>query len=193
MRVLVLFEESGYIRSEFTRAGADAVSVDLLPAADGSHHHYEMDAEQMLRVDDNEWSLILAHPVCRFMCVSGNGTWANTPERDEAVARTQHYWKLATAICDRVCFEQPVSVLELPGSNRQVVHPWMFHTAQRKSTVLHTTGLPPLKPWVTTPPDILHSVVHHMSPGPDRSRERGYLRWLAQPVVEQWGSLKVSG
>ena len=40
MRVLVACEFSGTVRRAFRALGHDAWSCDLLPAEDGSYHHY---------------------------------------------------------------------------------------------------------------------------------------------------------
>ena len=188
MRVLVGCEESGYIRSEFRRFGHDAWSCDLAPAADGSDWHYEADIFQAVAAW-GPYDLIICHPPCTYMAVSGNRWYAGTVERETAIKWTEGLWAAACEAAPRVCFEQPVSVLTLAESDRQVVQPWQFMVAETKQTVLHTKGLPPLKPWVADRPAVLHPVVHRMPPSASRGRMRGHLPWLARPMAEQWGAL----
>jgi hypothetical protein len=68
MRVLIACEFSGTVREAFRRRGHDAWSCDLLPAEDGSRHHIEGDA---LRVISRGWELLIAHPPCTHLAVSG--------------------------------------------------------------------------------------------------------------------------
>lgn len=187
MRVLVGCEESGYIRSEFRRFGHVAYSCDLGPAADGSQWHLQSDIFKA--INEPGWDLIICHPPCTYMAVSGNKHYAGTVERQKAIEWTRNLWEAACKAAPRACFEQPVSVLALAESDRQVVQPWHFMVAETKQTVLHTKGLPPLKPWVTDRPAVLHAVVHRMPPSASRSRMRGHLPWLARPMAEQWGKL----
>ena len=188
MKVAILFEESGYIRSEFIRQGHDCVSVDLEPAADKSKYHYTNDVFVFLE-HCKRFDLIIASPVCRYMAVAGNRHYAGTEQRENAVALTRLCWEMAKEKADRVCFENPVSVMDCPGASKQVVQPWHFRVAESKATVLHTHNLPPLDLWVTERPEVVHEVVWKMGPSPDRSRLRGHLPWLARPMAEQWGRL----
>lgn len=188
MRVAVLFEESGYIRSEFLRFGHDAYSVDLEPPADRSTMHFRMDVDKFLD-QFHEVDLIIAHPPCTHMAVSGNRHWAGTQERADAIVRTRAWWKRCKELAPRVCFEQPVSVLTLPESMTQQVTPAMFGCAEKKRTVLHLHGLPPLERTHHFPEQYCNDTVHKMPPSDDRSRKRGHLPWLARPMAEQWGKL----
>ena len=47
MRVLVACEFSGIVREAFRRLGHDAWSCDLLPAEDGSPHHFTCDVREL--------------------------------------------------------------------------------------------------------------------------------------------------
>lgn len=70
MRVLVAFERSGKVRSAFRRRGHDAWSCDIEPADDGDDHHLQMDAI-LAAYSRGPWDLMIAHPVCTFLCNSG--------------------------------------------------------------------------------------------------------------------------
>lgn len=47
-RILIACEYSGTVRRAFTARGHDAWSCDLLPAEDGSNHHYRGDVRDIL-------------------------------------------------------------------------------------------------------------------------------------------------
>ena len=70
MRVLVACETSGAIRQRMIEAGHDCISCDILPADDNSPYHYQGDVFDML---DQEWDLIIMHPPCTALSLSGNG------------------------------------------------------------------------------------------------------------------------
>ena len=68
MKVLIACEYSGTVRDAFIARGHDAMSCDLLPT-DKEGPHYQGDVFDLL---DQEWDLIIAHPPCTAMAVSGN-------------------------------------------------------------------------------------------------------------------------
>lgn len=68
LRVLVSHEASGVTRRAFRALGHDAWSCDLLPADDASPHHIQADA---LSVYGRGWDLLIAHPDCTYLTVSG--------------------------------------------------------------------------------------------------------------------------
>jgi hypothetical protein len=67
MRVLVACEYSGRVRDAFIAKGHEAMSCDLLPTEKpGPHHHGEV-----RDVMDYPWDLMIAHPPCTDLSVSG--------------------------------------------------------------------------------------------------------------------------
>ena len=69
MKVLVACESSGTVREAFRAKGHNAWSCDLLPADDGSVFHMQCDMMHVLFQD--WWDLIIMHPPCTALCVSG--------------------------------------------------------------------------------------------------------------------------
>ena len=69
MRVLVACEFSGVVRDAFRAKGHDAWSCDLLPCEGlDKFHHYVSDVRGVL---DFGWDLMIAHPPCTHLAVSG--------------------------------------------------------------------------------------------------------------------------
>ena len=68
MKVLVACEYSGRVREAFRKMGHDAWSCDLLPADDGSPYHIQGDVLDHL---NDGWDLMVAHPPCTHLAVSG--------------------------------------------------------------------------------------------------------------------------
>ena len=73
MKVLVACEYSGIVRNAFKAKGHDAWSCDLLPTEQPSKKHIEGD---VLPILNDGWDLIIAHPPCTHLSVSGAARWA---------------------------------------------------------------------------------------------------------------------
>src|SRR5690242_10045324 len=70
MKVLVACEFSGVVREAFRKLGHDAWSCDKLPTKIPSKYHFQKEVEFVLR-DDLNWDLMIAHPPCTYLAVSG--------------------------------------------------------------------------------------------------------------------------
>lgn len=151
MNVLVGMETSGKIREAFRRMGHDAFSCDLLPSDDNSEYHYQCDIYGVLY--QKKWNMIIMHPECTTLCVSGNHVYAHGKsrfnERVKAVRYVDKLWNDCLEITDKVCFENPVGVLptmsDLPKP--YYIQPYQFgHDASKKTGLFTTPELPELKP-----------------------------------------------
>ena len=67
MKVLIACEYSGRVRDEFLKLGHEAMSCDLLQT-DAAGPHYQGDVRDVL---DYPWDLMIAHPPCTNLSVSG--------------------------------------------------------------------------------------------------------------------------
>ena len=183
MKVLVACEFSGIVRDAFIAAGHDAVSCDLLPS-ERPGPHIEGDVLDAL---DQEWDLLIAHPPCTHLAVSGARWFKDRPlEQMRALAFVSY---LLDAPVPRIALETPVSII----SSRirkpdQIIQPWMFGHGEVKATCLWLKNLPPL-----VPTDIVEGRtprVHFASPGPDRWKERSRtLPGIAAAMAAQWGAV----
>lgn len=79
MRVLVACEFSGTVREAFAAKGHDAWSCDLLPS-ETSGKHIQGDVLSVL--DEIRWDLMIAHPPCTYLTVSGNKWYRDQPPRE---------------------------------------------------------------------------------------------------------------
>lgn len=184
MRILVACEFSGVVRRAFRAHGHDAWSCDLLPAEDGSPYHDQCDVEWKL---GSNWDLMIAHPPCTHLAVSG-ARWFKE-KQDEQGAALNFVRLLLEAPIPKIALENPISII----SSRirkpdQIIQPWQFGHGEVKATCLWLKGLPKL-----VPTDIVEgrvARVHREPPGPDRwkNRSRTY-EGIAKAMAEQWGSL----
>lgn len=182
MRVLIACEFSGAVRRAFRALGHDAWSCDLLPAEDGSPHHIVGDA---LAVLGDGWDLMVAHPPCTHLAVSG-ARWFREKIVEQSAA-LDFVRALMAAPIPRIAIENPISII----SSRirkpdQIIQPWQFGHGETKATCLWLTGLPPLTP--TQIVDGRVARVHRMAPGPDRWKERSRTYdGIALAMAQQWG------
>ena len=190
MRVLLGCEESGVAREAFRLRGHDAWSNDLLPARDGSRFHLQMDVREALT---KGFDLAILFPPCTHTCLSGNGTWASTQEREDGAKFTYEVWITAKHHVRRVALEQPMTMVgRLLGKPTQKVNLWWFGDPETKETWLWEEGLQPLV--ADNPTNERKPIVHFESPGIrnglTRSQRRQTLRpGFARAMAEQWGSL----
>lgn len=186
VRVLVACEFSGTVRDAFTARGHDAVSCDLLPS-ETPGPHYQGDVLDIL---GDGWDLMIAHPPCTHLAVSGARWFAE--KREEQAQALDFVRALLDAPIPRIALENPVSVI----SSRirkpdQIVQPWHFGHGEVKATCLWLKGLPPLVP--TDVVDGREARVWRMPPGPDRWKERSRtFTGLAAAMADQWGGVHAS-
>jgi len=182
MRVLVACEYSGRVRDAFRARGHDAWSCDLLPSENFSMFHFETQVENVIR---DGWDLMIAHPPCTHLAVSGSRWFKDkVEEQKEALDFVQF---LMNAPIKRICIENPISVISTKIKKpTQIIQPWMFGHGETKATCLWLKNLPKLIP--TNIVEGREPKVHMMSPGPNRWKERSrtYLG-IANAMATQWG------
>jgi site-specific DNA-cytosine methylase len=190
MRVLVACEFSGVVRRAFRALGHDAWSCDLLPAEDGSEFHFRCDVRTELefceRMDGRGYDLMIAHPPCTHLAVSG-ARWFKDKQVEQAEA-LGFVRDLMDAPIPHIAIENPISII----SSRirkpdQIIQPWQFGHGETKATCLWLKNLPKLTP--TNIVEGREARVHRMPPGPDRWKERSRtFEGIAQAMAEQWGA-----
>ena len=148
MKVLVACEYSGAVRDEFLKLGHDAYSCDILPCESkhttGKNRHYQRD---VLEVINEGWDLMIAHPPCTHLAVSG-ARWFTEGRKpwslqEEALEFVQ---QLMDAPIERICIENPVSVISSKiRKPEQIIQPYQFGHPMMKTTCLWLKNLPKLK------------------------------------------------
>lgn len=181
MRVLVACEFSGTVRRAFAALGHDTWSCDLLDSEDNSPNHIKGDVFKIL----NGWDLIIAHPPCTHLAVSG-ARWFKEKQQEQQEA-INFFLKLTEAPCNKICIENPISIMSTKYRKPdQIIQPWMFGHGETKSTCLWLKGLPKLKP--TNIVDGREARIHKMPPSPDRWKERSRTYYgIAEAMAKQWG------
>jgi hypothetical protein len=176
MNILVACEESQAITKELRALGHNAYSCDLLPCS-GGHPEWHFNEDVFKIIENNggvtqagqiafvdEWEMMIAHPPCTFLAVSG-ARWYYHPEdkdlpfeqrrphprfpnraqdREEAL---EFFIKLLEAPIEKIAVENPVGIVSTRYRKpNQTVHPWMFGDEASKATCLWLKNLPLLEP-----------------------------------------------
>lgn len=193
MRVLVACEYSGRVREAFRARGHDAWSCDLLPSEDQSHYHLMTDAIAAAawgspRAGGKDWDLMIAHPPCTHLAVSGSRWFEWKRASGKQPDAIDFFMALANAPIPRIAIENPVCIMSSVWREPdQIIQPWQFGHGETKATCLWLKGLPKLTPTNIVPGR--EPRVHRMSPGPDRWKERSRTyEGIAQAMAEQWGN-----
>jgi hypothetical protein len=183
MRVLVACEYSGRVRDAFIKLGHDAMSCDLL-ATDLPGPHYQGD---VFDVTDYPWDLMIAHPPCTDLSVSGARHFADKKLDGRQQASVSFFMKLAKLNIPKIAIENPVCIMSsLYRKPNQIVQPWQFGHGETKATCLWLKGLDNL-----TPTEVVEGRsdrIHKLPPSHDRWKIRSTTyQGIADAMAAQWG------
>lgn len=175
MKILIACEESQAVCTEMRNRGHDAYSCDILPCS-GGHPEWHVRVNCLQLIDGrcqfctmdgaghwiDKWDMLIAHPPCTYLTVTGN-RWLNVDRYGEkAVQRMKErefaaafFLRLCEADCDRIAIENPIGYMSTRFRKPdQIISPWMFGDNTEKRTCLWLKGLPLLVPSVTIKPEI---------------------------------------
>lgn len=228
MNVLIACEESQAVCKEFRRLGHNAFSCDIQECSGGHPEwHIQGDALQAIKGgqittmdgtihDVGKWDLLIAHPPCTFLTVTGN-RWLNC-ERYGAEAQLRwnnrciaicFFLAMAYADCPRIAIENPIGCMSTYYRKPdQIIHPWQFALTEEelteKQTCLWLKGLAPLVPSIAEKP----KMSYHEWVTPEGKKKRQTLWYyntrclphserasaasktfpgIAKAMAEQWG------
>jgi hypothetical protein len=189
--VLIACEYSGRVRDEFIKLGHEAMSCDLLPT-DAAGPHYQGDVRDVL---DYPWDMMIAHPPCTDLAVSGAAWFAKKRMAGQQQASASFFMMLAKADIPQIVIENPVCVMSsLWRKPDQTIQPWMFGHMEQKATCLWLKNTPPLAPTNIVKDEMMllprnqRERLHYLPPSADRWKLRSetYLG-IAQAMASQWG------
>lgn len=184
---------------------------DVLPLINGRCGFKTTDGKE--HSIEGKWDMIIAHPPCTYLTVTGN-RWFNVErygekalqrvkDREEAI---EFFMAFATADCDKIAIENPIGAMSTAYRKPdQIVHPFYFaeseddENCERKATCLWLKGLKPLDCEIKFKPRVIQYKngkgtdspwhVNTMSLPP---QERAKLRsrtfpGIAKAMADQWG------
>jgi hypothetical protein len=211
MKILVACEESQAITKEFRALGHEAYSCDILPCT-GGHPEWHLQGDVFGFIDQG-WDLMVAHPPCTFLSVSGARHLYNK-DGSKNLARYQSQREALDFVarlmaCDipRIAIENPVSVISSQiRKPDQIVQPWMFGDSASKTTCLWLKNLPKLvatnvvdkgdfKEWVDKKSGKVKrqatwyydALINAKTPEERRSLRSKTFKGIAQAIASQWG------
>lgn len=178
LNVLIACEESQTVCKEMRKLGHNAYSCDLIESSGGHPEwHFKGDCLEVIRkkggvletgeeyfLSENEkWDLLIAHPPCTYLTVSGN-RWFYHPDdkdlpfeerrphplhpnrRQDREDAIKFFMDLYNCDIEYVAVENPIgtmsSVFRKPD---QVIHPYHFGDSVSKATCLWLKNLKPLE------------------------------------------------
>ena len=192
MKVLIGCEESQASTLQFRIRGHEAYSCDIQPTRGRPEWHLQGDVYAAVEAAD--WDLIILHPPCTAMAVSGNGTYGQGMvkhhQRVEAIQWTVGLWNKAKQHAKRVALENPVGVIWNYIPLGQYIQPYYFGDHDHKKTGLALYNLPPLK---VDPAHVVIPVpdrIQNMAMSAHRARDRSKTYpGIARAFADQWGDL----
>jgi len=152
--------------------------------------------------DRPPWDLIIAHPPCTYLSVSGMH-WTRRGLRDPQLTEDalDFVRLLLESPIARIAIENPIGVI----SSRirkpdQIIHPHQFGHDASKATCLWLRGLPKLTPTEHVAPRIVNgrsrwanqtdSGQNRLGPSPDRWAKRSATyEGIADAMAEQWSNV----
>lgn len=197
MKILIACEHSGAVRDAFIRAGHNAMSCDLLET-ESPGPHYKGDVRDVLY---DPWDMMIAHPSCTYLSVSGLHWNGRVPGRSAKTEEALDFVRLLMFVShiQKVAIENPVSCISTRiRKPDQTIQPHEFGHDASKRTCLWLKGLPKLRPTKHVPPRIVDgkprwdnqtdSGQNKLPPSADRWKIRSatYLG-IAEAMAEQWG------
>lgn len=175
--VLIACEESQTVCKAFRKLGFNAYSCDILPCSGGHPEwHLHCDVLGVIRdkkgvletgeefVLDGDWDLMIAHPPCTYLSVSGARWYYHPEDKDLPVEKRRPHPNFPTRAQDRkeaiefflalahadiphIAIENPVGIMsKLFQKPNQIVQPYWFGDEATKTTCLWLKNLPILTP-----------------------------------------------
>jgi len=201
MRVLIACEFSGIVRDAFANAGHDAWSCDVLDTEQPGQHI----KGDVLEILNNEWDLMIAHPPCTYLTVTGN-KWMK-PEFEERFPNRKKqrndaiifFMNLVDAKINKIAIENPIGIMSTwYRKPDQYIQPYEFGDKERKKTCLWLKNLPQLKSTNIVKPDLYTykdgrtDGMWHVNSMKLNAHERMKARsrtfkGIANAMAEQWG------
>lgn len=223
MKVLVACEESQRVCIAFREKGHEAYSCDI-QGCSGGHPEWHIPGDVLPILNGNtkfitqdgtlheisgKWDMIIAHPPCTYLTVTGN-RWFNIEkygkkaikryeQRKEAI---QFFFRIVNANCDKIAIENPIGIMSTVWEKpTQIIQPFMFGEPFEKRTCLWLKNLPKLNSTkLVIPPERIKFKSGKTMPEwyaklwalPKEEREKERSKTfigIARAMAEQWGNL----
>jgi len=199
-------ECSGIVRDEFIKLGHDAMSCDLQPCDRPGPHHQGDLIELLNSKPSGYYDLMIAHPVCTYLCGSGWHWHKKQPDRMAKSIDARDFfmrlWRHPAAA--RVALENPIGIMSTWFRKPdQIIQPYQFGDDASKATCLWLSNDLPLltldrsqyvKPRITADgkkrwANQTDSGQNRLGPSADRAKLRSETYpGIARAMAQQWSA-----
>ena len=217
MKVLIACEESQRVCIAFRERGHNAFSCDIQePSGGRPDRHIQGDVLPIINGNcefetadgqkhriDGKWDLLIAHPPCTDLAVSG-ARWFPEKQKDFRQQKAcVFFMQMALADCDRIAVENPIGIMSsVYRKPDQIIQPYQFGHHARKATCLWLKGLPKLVPTEIVDPGEIRDGGFSIGAHTDGTNNGKWLRFndpelaklrsktfpgIAKAMAEQWG------
>lgn len=147
----------------------------------------------VLKVLDQDWDLMVAHPPCTFLTNAGAKNLYTDNGLDSFRLRgmdegLDFFCDLLAAPIPRIAVENPVPHARAKtrmGPYSQIIQPWEYGHRTSKATCLWLVNLPPLQPTCIVPKE--YNIGANISERATRWMERSVtFTGIAKAMAEQW-------
>lgn len=222
MNILIACEESQRICLAYRAKGQNAFSCDLEPCSGGApEYHIQNDVLKYINgncsfktMDNKEhyihgnWDLLIAHPPCTYLAVSGNAWFNEEKYGEKAIERkklreeaVEFFMKFVNADCQRIAIENPVGIMSTRYKKpTQYIQPYQFGHPVSKKTGLWLKNLPKLIPTNIVEPQKIKNeyssdvyyirdengkLLKFSDPRVQKERSKTY-KGIAEAIASQW-------
>lgn len=175
MKVLVACEESQTVCKAFRVKGHEAYSCDIQEPS-GGHPEWHILGDALKAVESGavttmdgrthvigKWDLLIAHPPCTYLAVSGNRWFSIEKYGDKARKRiesrkeaAEFFMSFIDAPVEKIAVENPVGYMSSHYRKPDcIIQPFQFGEHARKGTCLWLKNLCPLTPTKIVNPGVI--------------------------------------
>jgi site-specific DNA-cytosine methylase len=162
MRILIACEESQAVCIEFRKLGFESYSCDIQECS-GGHPEWHI-KDDVLKVIEKEWDVMIAFPPCTHLAVSG-AAWFEQKRKDGRQQQgIDFFMNIINAPIKHISVENPVGIMsKLYRKPDQVIQPYYFGDEAQKTTCLWLKNLPPL--YHNSAPNLFDNQITHVGKG----------------------------
>ena len=230
MKVLVACEESQEVCKAFRERGHEAYSCDIQECSGGHPEwHIKGNVLPLIRMGGvrfqtangdwheapEQWDIVIAHPPCTYLTVSGNRHFAEDRYGAKAHGRymdridgIRFFMEFACCNAKRIAIENPIGIMSsVYRKPDQIIQPYEYGHPVRKATCLWLRNLPKLQPTdiveqgeydeygfsiggaLRYATDENGKIISWNDPRTAKERSKTY-HGIAQAMAEQWGNFE---
>lgn len=167
-------------------------------------------------ITPKRWDMIIAFPPCTHLAVSGARHFGKKRADGRQREAIEFFCQFLNADCDRIAIENPVGIISggyipehfpdlaekygLPKKPDQIIQPYEYGHAAKKTTCLWLKGLPNLVPTNVVEPDLVQytcksgkvvtfgaNMVHGFKSSERAKARSKTFEGVAKAMAEQWG------